>query len=97
MILALHLLIILTTTWVLVPLDTFSNPLWVAATNAAMFKGSSPHKCSQKVWWDALNVVTATIPSVMSGLTPSPKLFLYNMISSGNVPRLLEGVTSLAR
>ena len=47
---------------------------------------SSPHKCNQEVWWDALNVVVATIPSVISGLTSSPKLFLYSMISFGNVP-----------
>ena len=44
------------------------------------------HKCSQEVWWDALNVVVATIPSVTSGLTPSPKFFFYSMISFGNVP-----------
>ena len=47
---------------------------------------SSPHKCSQEVWWNALNVVAATIPSVMSRLAPSPKLFPYSMTSSGNVP-----------
>ena len=42
-------------------------------------QGSSPYKCSQEVWWDTLNVMVATIPSVMSGLTRSPKLFLYSM------------------
>ena len=48
--------------------------------------GSSPHKCSQEVWWDALNVMAAIIPSIMSGLTSFLKLFLYSMTSSGNVP-----------
>ena len=35
--------------------------------------------------WDALNVVTSIIPSVMLGLIPSLKLFLYSMTSSGNM------------
>ena len=48
-------------------------------------QGSSSHKCSQEVWWDALNVVTATIPLVMLELTPFSKLFLYRMTSYGNV------------
>ena len=39
MILALHLLIVQAITWVLVLLDTFSNPLWVAAAKVALFKG----------------------------------------------------------
>ena len=48
--------------------------------------GSTPHKCNQKVWWDALNVGVATIPPVMSGLIPSSKLFLNNRTSSGSMP-----------
>ena len=39
MILALHLLIIQATTWVLVPSDTLSGPLWVGATKVALFRG----------------------------------------------------------
>ena len=39
MILALHLLIIQSTTWVLVALDTLSGPLWVGIANAALFGG----------------------------------------------------------
>ena len=38
-ILTLHLLIVQVITRVLVPLATFPNPLWVAATKAALFKG----------------------------------------------------------
>ena len=48
--------------------------------------GSSPHKCSHEVWWDTLNAGAATIPPVMSGLTPSLKLFLNSKTSSSNVP-----------
>ena len=39
MILILHLLIIQTTTWVLVPSDTPSGPLLVGITKAALFRG----------------------------------------------------------
>ena len=38
-ILTLHLLIMQVITQVLIPLATFPNPLWVAATKAALFKG----------------------------------------------------------
>ena len=38
-ILALHLLIVQSTIWVLVLLDTFSNPLWVVAAKATLFRG----------------------------------------------------------
>ena len=38
MILALHLSTVQFTAWVLVPLDTFTGPLWVKATKAALFK-----------------------------------------------------------
>jgi len=43
---------------------------------------SSPHKCSQEVWWDALNVVATTNSSIMAVLAPSPKaLFLqYDLL-----------------
>ena len=49
-------------------------------------QGSSPHKCGQGVWWGALNIGASTIPPITSGLTPSLKLFLYSVASSGNVP-----------
>ena len=38
-ILTLHLLIMQVITQVLIPLATFPNPLWVAATKAALFRG----------------------------------------------------------
>ena len=62
------------------------KPLVNCGSQDSIVQGSSPHKCSQEVWWDVLNVVVATILLVMSGLTPSLKLFFYNMISSSNVP-----------
>ena len=49
-------------------------------------QGSSPHKYGQGVWWGILNVMPATIPPIMSGLTLSLKLFLYNVAPSSNVP-----------
>ena len=58
-------------------------------------QGSSPHKCNQEVWWDVLNVGVATIPSVMSWLTPSPKFFLNSRISSGNVPLMRSYCSSM--
>ena len=39
LILTLHLLIMQAITWVFVPSATFPNPLWVAATKAALFRG----------------------------------------------------------
>ena len=68
------------------PISHLLKPLMSCGSQDSTVQRSCPYKCSQEVWWDALNVVTATIPLVMSGLTPSPKLFLYNMTSSGNVP-----------
>jgi len=62
------------------------KPFVSYGSQGSTIQGSSPHKCSQEVWWDALNVGTATIPSIMSGLTPSPKLFLNSRTSFGNVP-----------
>ena len=59
-------------------------------------QGPSPHKCGQVVWWGALNVLVATIPPVTSGLTPSLKLFLYSVASSGNVPLTWPWLASLA-
>ena len=61
------------------------KPLVSWGSQGSIVQESSPHKWSQEVWWDALNVVATTIPLVMSGLTPSPKIFLYSMTSSGNV------------
>ena len=57
---------------------------------------SSPHKCGQRIWWGALNVVAITIPSDMLGLTPSLKLFLYSVTSFGNVPLTWPRLTSPA-
>ena len=37
------------------------------------------YKYDQRVWWDAINVVAATIPPTTSGLTPSLKLFLHSV------------------
>ena len=68
------------------PIRHIPKPLVSYDSQGSTVQGSSPHKCSQEVWWDALNVVAATIPSVMLGLTLASKLFLYRMTSSGNVP-----------
>ena len=67
------------------PIRHLPKPFMSCGSQGITVQGSSPHKCSHEVWWDALNVVEATIPLVMSGLTPSPKLFLYSMTSSGNM------------
>ena len=67
------------------PLKHLPKPLVSCGGQCSTVQGSSPHKCSQKVWWDVLNVGVASIPSVMSWLTPSPKFFLNSRISSGNV------------
>ena len=66
--------------------QTLLKPLLSWGSQGSIVQGYSPHKCSQEVWWVALNVVAATIPPVMSRLAPSPKLFPYGMTSSGNVP-----------
>ena len=42
MMLALHLSVVQATTWVLVPNDTLTGPLWVGATKTSLFKGF-PH------------------------------------------------------
>ena len=68
------------------PIRHLPKPFVSCGSQDSTVQGFSLHKCKQEVWWDALNVVAATIPSVISGLTPSPKLFLYNMTSSGNMP-----------
>ena len=57
----------------------------------SIVRGSSPHKCGQEVWWNALNVVEAIIPSVTSEQTPSVKLFLYSV-----VPPLLQHAIDVA-
>ena len=62
------------------------KPLVSCGGQSSTVQESSPHKCNQKVWWDALNVGAVTTPSIMSGLAPSLKHFLYRMTSSGNVP-----------
>ena len=68
------------------PIKHLPKPLVSCSSQGSTIQESSPHKCSQKVWWDALNVVAATIPSIISRLTPSLKLFIYNLTSFGNVP-----------
>ena len=68
------------------PIGHLPKSLVSCGNQGSTVQGSSPHKCSQEVWWDALDVVAATIPSVMSGLTPSSKLFLYSMTFYGNLP-----------
>ena len=68
------------------PIRHLPKPLVSYGGQGSTIQGSSPHKCNQEVWWGALNVGAATIPPVMSGLTPSPNLFLNSKTSSGNVP-----------
>ena len=68
------------------PIKHLPKPLVSCGSQDSIVQGSSPHKCSQEVWWDALNVVAATIPLVTLGLTSSSKLLLYNITSYGNVP-----------
>ena len=46
------------------------KPLVSCNGQGSTVQESFPHKCSQKVWWDALNVVAVTIPSIILGLTP---------------------------
>ena len=79
LILTLHLLIMQATTRVLVPSDALPNLLWVTATKTVLFRSFFSHKYDQRVWWDAINVVAATIPPTTSGLTPSLKLFLHSV------------------
>ena len=67
------------------PIRHLPKPLVSWDSQDSTVQGSSPHKSNHEVWCDALNVVVATIPSIMSRLT-SPKLFLYSITSSGNVP-----------
>ena len=67
------------------PIRYLLKPFMSWGNQHSTIHGSSPRKCNWEIWWDALNVVVATIPLVMSGLTPSSNLFLYNMTSSSNV------------
>ena len=67
-------------------LDVLGLGPWPNILYRYVLEGSSPHKCSQEVWWDALNMMIATTHSVMSGLTPSLKFFFYSITSSNNVP-----------
>ena len=88
------------------PIKHLPKPLVSCGSQDSTVQGSSPHKCNQKIWWDALNMGAATIPSIMLGLTPSSKLFLNSRTSPGNVsltwpycPRglsLQNGMASLA-
>ena len=73
------------------PIRHLPKHLVSCGSQCSTIHGSFSQKCSQEVLWDALNVVAVTIPSVMSRLTLSPKLFLYSMTSSCNVP--LHGLT----
>ena len=68
------------------PIRHLPKPLMSCGGQGSNVQGYSLYKCSQEIWWDALNVVATTIPLVMLGLTPSLKLFLYSMTSSSNVP-----------
>ena len=68
------------------PIRHLPKPLMSCDSQGNTIQGPSSHKCNQEVWWDALNVVAATILSVMSELTHSSKLFLYSMTSFGNMP-----------
>ena len=68
------------------PIRHLPKPLVSWGSQDSTVQGSSSHKCSQKVWWDALNVGAATIPPGMLGLTPSPKFFLNSRTSFDNVP-----------
>ena len=68
------------------PIRHLSKPLMSCSSQSSIVQEPFPHKYSQKVWWDALNVVAATIPSIISRLTPFLRLFLYSMTSFGNVP-----------
>ena len=70
------------------PIRHLPKPFMSYGSQGSTIQGFSPHKCSQEIWWDALYVGATTIPSVMSGLTPSLKLFLNSRTSSGNVPLL---------
>ena len=62
MILALHLLIMQATTWVLVPSNTLLNPLWVAATKATLFRGLLHINAAMRfgkmhyMWWQPLSL-----------------------------------------
>ena len=69
------------------PIAHLPKPLVSCDSQDNIVKGFSPHKCSQEVWWDALNVGATTILPVMSRLTPFPNLFLYNMTFPSNVDR----------
>ena len=57
MILALHLSVIQATTWVFVPSDTLSGPLWVGVAKVALFKSLFHINAVRKLaaehlmWW----------------------------------------------
>ena len=64
------------------PIKQLPKPFMRCGNQGSTIQGSSPHKCGQEVWWDALNVVEATILLVTSRLTPiSEALSLqYNLL-----------------
>ena len=68
------------------PIRYLPKPLVSWSSQSNIVQEFSPHNCNQEIWWNVLNVVAATIPSVISGLTLFPKLFFYSMTSSCNVP-----------
>ena len=58
------------------PIRHLSKPLVSCGGQDSTVQGSSSHKCSQEVQWDALNVGVATTLSVMLGLTLFRNFFL---------------------
>ena len=59
MILALHLSIVQATTWVLVPLDTLTSPLWIWATKTALFRDPLHINAAKKLAAEHSNAVVA--------------------------------------
>ena len=57
------------------PIRHLPKPFVSCGSQGSIVLRSSQHKCSQDVWWDALNVGAATTSSVMSGLTPIRSFF----------------------
>ena len=79
-------MIVQSTTWVLITLETFLNPLCIAAAKAALFKGFLHINATRRFGGTHWMWVTTTILPVMLRLTPSLKLFLNSRTSSDNVP-----------
>ena len=68
------------------PIRYLPTPSVRCSNQGGTVQKSSPHKYSQEVWCDALNVVVASIPSIRLGLALSPKLIFHNRTTSSNVP-----------